>query len=227
MCTVTWTRQAGGYELLCNRDEKRSRGVAWAPHIQISFGVRYLAPADTDFGGTWIAVNEYGIAACLLNGAGTARGERSRGLVISEIIWARAAEDSAFLLQHLDLAPFAPFALLLLEPDRPALVANWDGRRLTVDPNGDARMPLISSSYDPEGVRRARIHEFARHSGDLRAFHKSHGNAPNAYSPCMHRNDAETVSFTRAVVDRGVARLAYTPGAPCRNNGEPIWASFS
>ena len=157
----------------------------------------------------------------------TRRGARSRGLVIPELIWTRSIDDCAFLLQYLDLQPFAPFTLLLLERDRSALVADWDGERLKWDHEGDARVPLISSSVDPEGVRRTRLKEFARHRSDLLAFHASHGDSPGAYSPCMHRNDAETVSFTWAVVSGGAVRLAYVPGAPCRHVGELTWATIS
>ena len=51
-----------------------------------------------------------------------------------------------------------------------------------VDPAGDARMPLTSSSYDPDGVRRSRLDEFARRAESASAvdstllyeFHSSH-----------------------------------------------------
>ena len=62
MCTVSWLHEPGGYHLLCNRDEKRTRGAALGPRIQKSAGVRFVAPADADFGGTWIAVNEFGVS---------------------------------------------------------------------------------------------------------------------------------------------------------------------
>ncbi|PWT90672.1 MAG: hypothetical protein C5B56_05030, partial [Proteobacteria bacterium] len=68
MCTVSWVHQPDGYHLLCNRDEKRTRGVASGPRLQRCGGVNYLAPMDPDFGGTWIATNEFGISLCLLNG---------------------------------------------------------------------------------------------------------------------------------------------------------------
>ena len=68
MCTVSWVHQPGGYHLLSNRDEKRTRGTASAPALVERGGVRFIAPIDADFGGTWIAANEFGISLCLLNG---------------------------------------------------------------------------------------------------------------------------------------------------------------
>ena len=65
-------------------------------------------------------------------------------------------------------------------------------------------MPLVSSSFELEGVERERRAEFSRlrdesggfRAGALLAFHISHQPARGPYSPCMHREDAETVSFT-------------------------------
>ena len=58
-----------GYRLWFNRDELRSRGPEVPPRVeQTPEGMRYIAPSDSDAGGTWIAVNELGITVCLLNG---------------------------------------------------------------------------------------------------------------------------------------------------------------
>jgi hypothetical protein len=126
-------------------------------------------------------------------------------------------------LRQLDLSPYAPFVLLILEPDRPAIQAEWDRERLIVDPAA-AQMPLTSSSFDSRGVRHFRLDEFARRAGTaarvdstlLYQFHSSHGASPDAYSPCMHREDAETVSFSWVVVTREEVRFLYSPSAPCR-----------
>jgi hypothetical protein len=183
--------------------------------------VRYLAPKDSDRGGTWIAVNEYGVAMCLLNGNGVAVSALSRGLLIPELIWARSADDAAFLLRQTDLRQYAPFTIVFLAPGQSALVAAWDGVRLSFGENSG---PLISSSYDLDGVRRSRLNEFARRvapaepldPAQLYWFHASHGAGPDAYSTCMHRDDAETVSFSWVVVSAGSIRFLYSPSAPCQ-----------
>lgn len=228
MCTVSWVQQPGGYHLLSNRDEKLTRGRALAPAIRECGGVRYIAPVDADFGGTWLAVNEFGISVCLLNGnTGTQDSgpspRRSRGLLLRDLPWASTGAGCLLSLKQLDLGPYAPFILLILEPDRPAILAEWNRQRLTVDPAA-AQMPLTSSSFDPSGVRRFRLNEFARRAGPaarvdpalLYDFHASHGASPDAYSPCMHREDAETVSFSWVVVTRKEVRFLYSPSAPCR-----------
>ncbi len=225
MCTVSWLHREGGYHLLCNRDEKRTRGIAAAPRVRACGGVRYVTPTDPDHGGTWIAVNEYGVGLCLLNGQAGPTGARSRGLIIPELTWAGCIDDCALLVRNIDLAGFAPFTLLMLEPSRQAMIARWNGTTLDVNPAGDNQMPLTSSSFDPDGVRRARLKEFARHTGalpiepaELYRFHACHGSAPDAYSPCMHRDDAETVSFSWAVVSPQEIRFLYLPAPPCRHS---------
>jgi hypothetical protein len=230
MCTVSWVHQPGGYHLLSNRDEKLTRGTAFAPALVERGGVRFIAPMDADCGGTWIAANEFGISLCLLNGdAGTARPgpppRVSRGLLLGELARASTGGECVAWLKRLDLGPFAPFALVVLAADRPTILADWNGEGLTMDPAGDSQMPLTSSSYDALGVRRSRLREFARQVGASRIgpdilyrFHTSHGASPDAYSPCMHRADAETVSFSWVTVTREEVRFLYSPSAPCRHS---------
>src|SRR5262245_61930521 len=151
MCTVSWVHQPDGYHLLCNRDEKRTRGTAFAPQVVERGGVRYIAPIDSDCGGTWLSANEFGLSICLLNGDAHAQPcglRRSRGLLLRELAWAPVADECALWLRHLDLRPFAPFSIVILGPGRSAILAQWSGSALTVDPAGDCHMPLTSSSYN-------------------------------------------------------------------------------
>ena len=216
MCTVSWIHSRQGYQLLCNRDEKRTRAQAVGPRVRERGGVRYIAPADGDFGGSWIAVNEFGLSLCLLNGpAREIRATRSRGLLLRELIWSPDAAESLLGLRQLDLTLYAPFTLLALEPAG-ARLAQWDGAMLTVMPSAAEHMPLTSSSVDPEGVRRARLNDLAGRvsaagrldSAVLHDFHSAHG-------ACMHRGDAETVSFSQVTVSAAEVRFFYSPAAPC------------
>jgi hypothetical protein len=227
MCTVSWVHRPGGYHLLCNRDEKRTRRKALAPRLLERGGVRYIAPVDRDFGGTWIAANEFGVGLCLLNGAANTRlvsRQLSRGLLVRELACAPSGVECVLWLKQLDLRPFAPFTLLVLEPERSTMLATWDGEGIAVDPSADSHMPLASSSYDAAGVRRFRTRELSRHTtpsapvdpAALYRFHCSHGPGPDAYSPCMHRDDAETVSFSWVIVTRQETRFLYSPAAPCQ-----------
>ena len=219
MCTVSWIDQPGGYHLLCNRDEKRTRGIAEPPRIFERAGARYVAPTDADFRGSWIAVNQRGMSLCLLNREGHTPGAcRSRGGVIPDLIWAASMDDCSFLFSQLDLTEFAPFILLMLEPGSPATVAGWDG----VHKSAIAGAPglLTSSSFDSERARAERLQVFARHrptdAAGLYRFHTSHSGSSGAHAPCMHREDAETVSFSWITVSTDEIRFLYLPAAPCQ-----------
>ena len=66
MCTVSWLPEPGGFTLCFNRDERRTRGAALPPESRRAGGRAFLAPYDSDHGGTWLAVNDAGLALGLL-----------------------------------------------------------------------------------------------------------------------------------------------------------------
>jgi len=223
MCTASWLHEDGGFQLFFNRDEKRSRMRAGAPRVEPRNGVLSIAPVDGDHGGTWISVNERGLALCLLNGPHGAGGSRSRGLLLSSLAGARTAGEALEKLAAADLSRYAAFTMVALQPGRKAAIAEWDGVAAKLLDDGDAQAPLASSSFDPAGVRVKRRQEFARITGGLRAcparlfqFHESHARGADAYSPCMHRPDAETVSFSWVKVSPREVSFFYTPAAPCQ-----------
>ena len=112
---------------------------------------------------------------------------------------------------------------MVLAPGKPSLLLHWTGRDSLIECNGDAAVPLISSSFDPRGVEVYRKRLFStlvaqRGCMDLQVlmdFHASHAPTPSAYSPCMHGDDAVTVSFSRVTVAAGVIDFVYLPASPC------------
>ena len=224
MCTISWIHDKDGYELLCNRDEKLTRKSALEPRLAVRNGTRFLAPVDGDFGGTWIATNEFGVSVCLLNGANLTGSEthaaapgRSRGLLLLDLIPLPSVAAICDRLRETDISASAPFTLAALEPGHPAAVLEWDRSKKTLLFQDADPYMLTSSSFDPEGVRLNRQKEYSRvQDGEgLFAFHRSHAPARGAYSTCMHRADAQTVSFSWIQVSRKETDFFYIPGAPC------------
>jgi hypothetical protein len=181
---------------------------------------------DGDFGGTWVAVNEYGITLALVNWYGTGQAGRSRGLLVRELAIAASTDELRERIAGTRLADVAGFRLVILRPALPAWLLEWDGSGLTQSEDAEHRMPLTSSSFDAQGAavhRRFELGLRIRETGGLSApvldaFHRSHGypeSKPSAYSTCMHRPDAETVSFARVGVSADDVRFEYTPAAPC------------
>lgn len=235
MCTVSWLHQDDGYQLLCNRDEKRERKEAAPPRVEKFGHITVVTPRDGDAGGSWIAVNEFGVSVCLLNGANLSghpaartpgAWRTSRGTLLMSLTDASSSREVCERVWQSDLTPVAPFTLVALEPGQPAAVVEWDGEERAVLLNGEPYMPLTSSSFDAPGAQVRRQTEFHRLTGSGRglsaetlvAFHESHGEGhADAYTPCMHRADAATVSFSRITVQREAIDFFYTPGAPCES----------
>jgi hypothetical protein len=228
MCTVTWIRDEEGYQLFFNRDERLARKAGIPPEIRIANGTHFVAPADGDFGGTWIAVNEFGISVCLLNGcaltgsAEAVRGCKSRGLLIPEIIAGNSADGICARVLRGNLSDLSPFTMAVLTASgRPALI-EWSGVTPTFVRDGDRFMPLTSSSYLPAAARehrRASLEALrTKESIDtaaLRQWHASHEPSRGPFSVCMHRGDVQTVSFTAIRVAGTRAFIEYRAGSPC------------
>ena len=246
MCTLTWHDAPDGYQVFFNRDERRERGPEEPPAVRRRGSTTLIAPLDSDFGGSWIAVNPFGLGACLLNGlpetAGPAAeppgGYLSRGTLPLEAVEARTSEAVARWLGARDLTRFRPFVLIAFEPGRAGLRASWSGRRLEIATGRPATQPVVSSSLwgakfsqEVRGSRAAvwaELKHRASASDPAAAhleFHASHLPERGPHSPCMHRDDASTVSFSRIEVDAREIRFHYAPNSPCE--GLPAAAAVS
>lgn len=228
MCTVSWAHQSEGFDLMCNRDERHTRGRASAPVVSESRGVRFIAPADGDHGGTWIGVNQFGVALCLLNryedqADGEACSYTSRGLLVKNLMDSYSRIEAQSRVEGIDLRQFQPFTLAAFEPGENCLLIEWTGRELFAG-DGESAMPLVSSSFDQAGARNARKRLFERlarvwdsrvDARLLRNFHQSHAPARGPYSPCMHRDDARTVSFSYVKVAADSIQFFYLADSPC------------
>jgi hypothetical protein len=182
--------------------------------------VRFVAPIDADFGGTWIGANQSGLSFCLLNGIGSSRGRTSRGLLVLDLLNSASAAEAGERVLAINPSEDGPFTLIIIEPGARAAAFQSDGRAVVA--GGEPRPPLVSSSFDPAGVQSSRRREFERLAGEsaggdaLQRFHATHSGGPPAYWPCTHRADAETVSFSRVRVSGQEVEFYYTPAAPCR-----------
>lgn len=231
MCTLSWGLLPDGYFVAFSRDERRTRAAGLAPRSIERNGVRALMPIDAEAGGTWIAVNELGCTVALLNGyrfqdANAATGVDqaawvSRGKLVMDLCDVATIAEAWERIRALELSRFRPFELVALDGEGRVAIHAWNGaaierRALTLQDR-----PLVSSSFDDSGTREQRRALFARSVGaqaaeqDVLRFHSSHEPVRGAYSPCMHREDAHTVSFTHLRVTARDIELCYQPNAPC------------
>lgn len=226
MCTVTWLQTREGYDLRMNRDELRTRSVALPPAVYERNDIRYVAPRDVDGGGTWIAANDRGIAVCLLNGtvhSHDPRGVRSRGLLVDDLADVRSVTELRVRLESARLSDYSAFTLLALEPGQAAFIARWTGHTLVVDSDASSPAMLTSSSVDLDAVTATRTAAFreALRTGrgfeaeSIEAMHRGHQPERSHRSVCMHREDAETVSYTRVTVCGDAVLVRYEDGPAC------------
>jgi len=218
---MSWRRDDTGYDLFFNRDERRSRLPAEAPGPRRAGSTRVLAPRDGEAGGSWIAVNEHGLSVALLNGYHGSDSEpghwTSRGRLVMDLAGCADVAALDARLEATDLAPFRTFHLVGLDRSE-GLLASWVDGSLERRDEGGFAPPLVSSSYRFEQVRESRRKLFADRS-DVDAildYHRSHSPERGPSSPCMHRDDARTVSFTWVRVDPAEITMRYSPDSPCR-----------
>ena len=239
MCTLTFVRTPDpGYVVCFNRDERRTRLPGRPPTERATGGVAWLAPTDGDAGGSWIATNEHGLTLALLNGyafladpgASAPPGVVSRGRLVTDLAPAADVADVERHLRAADLSVRQPFVLVALDP-RDARSFTWDGEALAARELTPADLPVVSSSLDPLGAARARSESWRRAlrgaeptPAFLERFHASHEPERGTLSPCMHRPDARTVSFTRVAVTSREVRMEYAPDSPCRARPEVVRA---
>lgn len=138
MCTVVLLRRPDApwpLLLAANRDEMEGRpwlppARHWDDRPDITAGQDQLA------GGTWLAVNDRGMVAGVLNRPGSlgpTKGKRSRGELPLDALDHESAEAAAHALKHLDPIAYRPFNLLIADAARAfCLVAREGATRMQV-----------------------------------------------------------------------------------------------
>jgi len=237
---MSWFSTSDGYEVFFNRDERRSRKAALQPGIHVRGDTRFIAPLDGDFGGSWLAVNEHGLTLAIENGYThlddlthePAEGFTSRGLLLTSLTDCRTSASVLRRIEGHDLHRYRSFLLTVFDHDGNGLLARWFRGLLSIDRDLERLVPIISSSFETDEVRRSRRDLFHRMRNETDAgqtelhlaYHESHLPRKGPYSTCMHRPDARTVSFSRIHVDVREARFHYVPHSPCRGrpSGKPV-----
>jgi hypothetical protein len=225
MCTVTIVPFDDGFRLVCNRDERRDRAAATPPQVCRLEHRTAVFPADAVSGGTWVAVNDAGLATVLLNrtidSAAAVIGPplRSRGLIIPTLLDCGSVPDALEIAARLDPAHFNLFRLVVVHRMVAGVVAS-DGITLSVETVDVSRpVMLTSSSLGDDVVEAPRRRLFERlvvknEGAWLRGqarFHVHQWPSRPEVSVSMERPDARTVSRTRIDVTSRASELCYDP----------------
>lgn len=238
MCTLTFTDRLGpdgdvasfgtSYRLFFNRDELRTRGPEIAPtEAQTKSGVRYIAPTDSDAGGTWIAVNQFGVTVALLNGYVESKGPAppewtSRGALVRELADVECTRDLWARLSPKRLRPYRPSIIAVVAPGEWPVVTRWDGQDAVAVLRADQQLPITSSSDAQDEVRAFRRALYRDTVGQgrpepdaLAAYHRATGpEGTGGFGPCMDRPHSATRSHCEITVRPGEVRFRYAAGPP-------------
>jgi hypothetical protein len=240
MCTVTIVpmSEPGGWRLACNRDEQRRRPPARPPILRAYGRRQAIVPIDPLGRGTWITVNDKGVAFALLNvnpaqvesstGSGdytpwSSRPLKTRGALIPAIAAADSVVRATRMAGDYMVKDFAPFRIVIVDDQHMGQCVS-DGYRLEIDVQPRAERPVMftSSGLGDTLVEAPRRALFEQHFGDdpalwvqqQESFHRHQWADRPQLSVCMSRADAMTVSFTVVEVTEGMVRLMYQGSAP-------------
>ena len=229
MCTVSLRRGAGGLLLTMNRDERMDRAPEEAPRRIPGESDRpsWIAPFDGASGGTWIGVNDRGVAACLLNGYAPADegmrgrpGVPSRGSIVPRILEDQDGSRPPALREEIDFSAYPSFTLLVVAADGGEIVRWSHGGGIEREPVPEGWSLLTSSSWREPDValyRRAAFEAWLREGGagieGVPLLHLRAEPGQERSAPFMTRTRSATRSITQIHVlpGSGEARLTWWP----------------
>jgi len=155
MCTLILRRRPGdAWPLLlaANRDERPSRpSRPPAAHWPEWPGV--IGGLDEEAGGSWLAINESGLVAAVLDrsgslGAGPDGSRRSRGELVLEALDHAEAGETAGALADLRPDAYRPFNLVVADPRRAYWLRHGGDGEIRVHPIPDGLHMIAGSELD-------------------------------------------------------------------------------
>jgi hypothetical protein len=240
--SAVWSAStSAGFRLVANRDESVLRPAALPPRRQVFGRRRAILPIDPQGNGTWVAVNDAGLALALLNlnrdppatrpaagpsggpapgpSGGSAPGLVSRGRIIPGLLHCAAVREASEAAAGVDPRAHAPVRVVMTD-GRDLAEAASDGAALRLHrvPLPEGPVLFTSSGLGDEVVeapRRALFDEIFARSGDPARlqdlFHDHSWPDRPEVSVRMRRDGARTVSRTVITVLGGAASLSYHP----------------
>ena len=142
-----------------NRDEMIDRpweppGRHWPDRPEVAAGLDKLA------GGSWLGVNDWGVAAAVLNrhgSLGPAPGQRSRGELVLEALDHADAVAAAEALSHLDPTAYRTFNLIVADERDAFWLRHAGGARIDLHPIKEGLSMIAAGDLDDLGTRRLEL----------------------------------------------------------------------
>jgi Transport and Golgi organisation 2 len=162
MCTVVILRRPDHrwpVLLGANRDEMTDRpwkapARHWPDRPEVVAGLDVLA------GGSWLGINDWGVAAAVLNRTGSlgpAPGRRSRGELVLEALDHADAVTAAAALADLDPHSYRTFNLIVADERDGFWLRHAGGARIEVHPLKEGLSIIAAGDVDDLGTRRLEL----------------------------------------------------------------------
>jgi hypothetical protein len=159
MCTLVILRRPGHrWPVLigANRDEMIDRpskppGRHWPDRPEVIAGLDVLA------GGSWLGINDWGVAAAVLNrhgSLGPSPDRRSRGELVLEALDHADAISAAEALSYLDPEAYRTFNLIVTDEREGFWLRHAGGLRIEVEPLKDRLSVIAAGDIDDLSTRR-------------------------------------------------------------------------
>lgn len=229
MCTVTYipASKENPFVLTSNRDEKDFRPTQQPAGYRHN-GLLVTYPRDEKAGGSWIAINEKGKVACLLNGAFAQHTKQefhttSRGTILVE--FAASERNSHEYFSGINLARVEPFTIVSFEYIN-SLVQDftefiWDGQNKHFKQlNPNSHYIWSSVTLYNEEHQKMRKEWFVKFYKENKAiitperilnFHLGKHTGDNSVNVIMQREGGlKTVSITQITPDEAKLKMQYT-----------------
>lgn len=178
-----------------------------------------FAPTDVQAGGTWIGYNDARVFAAITNRPEIATGDRSRGLLLRDILQTTTLDDASALVEHeVDTGRYAGFNVVICSPGEATFFA-WDGdrHRQHLDPgvhvitNRGLHRSVAKSAIIRARLLPATYHGVDRYTERLRGILADH-----TIPTCVHGDGFGTKSSsiirTRTT---GAITWEFADGLPC------------
>ena len=239
MCTLTILHSCPGestqrgFRLAFSRDEQRDRLSGTGPAVETAGSGRAILPRDPVGGGTWIAVNDSGLAFCLLNvnpprSDAAARGGATRGALIPRLLHLDSLAAVEEALPGLDADIQRPHRLVVT--DGSGILEAIGGGGVVEHRSHRPKQPFMRSSsglgdHVVEPLRREAFDRFIASnswvSSSQDEFHRLRFEGRDECSIDMSRPDARTVSWTVIEVEPEAVRMIHH-SAPPRDRVRPV-----
>ncbi len=213
MCTLTYYNTEDNLVITMNRDEKRARSES-PPQLKNNL----LMPIDDPSAGTWLAANQYGVVAALLNRYDdhNPQADSSRGAIIPQILTDNNFAQAKAALEQLNYHKYRPYSLLLLSPAE-KLRYDWNGQKLeSVDLTKEENYFLSSSSWRATEVLKWRAEQYQDfcQETDFSAqkmieFHKLQYKDMELWGPFVERPDTHTKNICQLIISAKQLSFMY------------------